>query len=479
MCRLTVVAREELSVLRFKVCSVAALFTLFVIAMPLAAKAGPTLVFDVESGTVLHSEDPGASWYPASLTKLMTAYLTFHAIRDGRLSLDSTLTMSENAQAEPPSKVGLPIGSEFSIDWALQVLLVRSANDLAVSIAEGVGGTEAAFVELMNTTARRLAMTGTYFSNPHGLPDRRQMTTARDLGLLARAIIREFPEHQNFFEAQTVRIGGRNLSNRNSLLRSMSDADGMKTGFICNSGYNLVSSATRNGRRLVAIVLGAANGGQRATTAQALLEEGFAAQTGGDLFSLPRKLVELSNGGLFHTAPPVDMAPTVCASQGTVRLTEARAIRGWSVVFGSTDGATDAQTLLDTTLEPLRDVFYGGRAVVTRAPDTRQYTAMVHNLEAAQTTAICSTLRTSGADCEVLPPEAYQDIIASLEEEEAREAEARRQRQREQQAAEAEANQSSNSSSGSQQQQPAAEQSQGSSSGSGNTIQTPPIEDLR
>jgi D-alanyl-D-alanine carboxypeptidase len=414
------------------------LIVLFLVAVPQVVRAGPTLVFDVESGTVLQSDNAGAAWYPASLTKLMTAYVTFHALRQGRLTLDSKLTMSENARAEPPSKVGLPVGAEFTVDWALQVLIVRSANDIAVALAEGVGGTEARFVQIMNDAAQRLAMTGTYFTNPHGLPDRRQTTTARDMGLLARAIIREFPQYQGYFEAPTVRIGGRNLSNRNNLLRTMPDADGMKTGFICNSGYNLVASATREGRRLVAVVFGASNGGARTTTAQALLEQGFIDQQASGLLSLRRKLNELSNGtGMFSVsaAPPEDMTQTVCRGQGAVRLTQADVVRGWSVVLGRAEAASDAQALLERSLAPLRSVFYGGRAVVVKAPDTGLYTAMVHALEAAQTTAICARVMAGNGACEVLPPDAYRAVIARLEEEERQRAEARREQRRAEQAA--------------------------------------------
>lgn len=460
---------------------------LLVVAVPQTVRAGPSLLFDVESGTVLHADDAGVPWYPASLTKLMTAYIAFHAIRNGQLTLESTLTMSEAGRAEPPSKVGLPVGAEFSLEWALKVLIVRSANDLAVSVAEGVSGTEAAFVQLMNETARRLAMTGTYFSNPHGLPDRRQVTTARDMGLLARAIIREFPEHQAFFEAPNVRVGGRRLRNRNSLLRTMPDADGMKTGFICNSGYNLVASATRDGRRLVAIVLGADNGGQRATAAQALLEQGFADDGGGGLLSLRRKVVELTNGGLFAVSQAVDMAPTVCRNQGTVRLTQPATVRGWSVALGSADAAVDAQTLLDDTLAPLRDEFYGGRAIVVRAPDTGQYTAMVHNLEAGQCTTICSQLRARNGACEILPPDAFQEIIAALEQEEREAAEQRRQERREQAAAAAAAAAANAPASGTQSasqprqesNEPVASQNQGSDNDSERPGADMTIEDLR
>ena len=250
----------------------------------LSAAGGPLLVFDAASGEVVRAEQPGEPWYPASLTKLMTAFLTFHAIREGKLALDTRIEVTRNAAAQPPSKVGLPAGSKISVDKALQTVIVRSANDIAVTLGEAVSGSEERFVRLMNAWARRLGMSGTYFANPHGLPDPRQVTTARDMGLLAQAIIDQFPEHAHYFKMQSVRIGKRNLRARNSLLGQMREADGMKTGFICASGYNLVASATRDGRRLVAVVLGSQSGGSRAKRAKDSLEGGFAGngKGGGD-----------------------------------------------------------------------------------------------------------------------------------------------------------------------------------------------------
>ena len=265
--------------------------------LPHSAKSAPSLVFDVETGTVLHENDAGRPWYPASLTKLMTGYVVFHALKSGQLTLESKIKVTANARAEPPSKVGLPLGTEVSVDWALQALMVRSANDMAVVLAEGVGGSEANFVRMMNDAARRLAMTGSYFSNPNGLPDRRNVTTARDMGLLARAIIREFPEHQKYFDAPHVKMGKRRLRNRNAtFLKIMKEGDGMKTGFICNSGFNVVASATRKKRRLVAVVLGSNSGAVRAKTASALLDKGFTKRSA-TLLQTPSKLIELPNSG--------------------------------------------------------------------------------------------------------------------------------------------------------------------------------------
>jgi D-alanyl-D-alanine carboxypeptidase len=222
----------------------AALLALLLL-MPLRLMAGPALVFDPHNGTILYQEDMDALWHPASLTKLMTAYLTFEALRDGKLKLDSKIVTSKIANAQAPTKIGLPVGATIKVELAIKVLLVKSANDVAVMLAEAVGGSLPKFVKRMNTTAKRLGMRRSRFVNPNGLPDDRQITTARDMAYLARALIIEFPEYAHFFAIKYVKIGKRRLRNYNSLLRTYEGADGMKTGFVCASGFNIVVSATR------------------------------------------------------------------------------------------------------------------------------------------------------------------------------------------------------------------------------------------
>jgi D-alanyl-D-alanine carboxypeptidase len=231
----------------------------------------------VEAGTnrVLYSQGQDHLWFPASLTKIMTAYLAFEAVKTGRLKLDDTVVVSENAIAQPPSKLGLPVGSTIDVDLALKVLVVKSANDVAVMIAEKVAGSEENFIRLMNDTARRLGMTRTNFVNPHGLPAAGQVSTARDLMKLAQATLRDFPEQNDMWSMQEVRVGKQRLTSHNALLKSFDGADGIKTGFICDSGFNVVSSATRDGRRLIAVVLGEPSGKDRNVIAAALLDHGF------------------------------------------------------------------------------------------------------------------------------------------------------------------------------------------------------------
>lgn len=242
---------------------------------PTAAAAGPALVFEPYNGTVFYSEDPDAPWFPASLTKLMTAYLTFQALKEGKLKPDDKLVCSQKAMGQAPSKLGLAVGGEITVDIGLKVLIVKSANDVAVMLAEKVGGSEEAFVDRMNDAARSLGMTRTHFVNVNGLPDDRQVTTARDLAKLARAIIVEFPEYANLFALPQVQVGKKLIRTHNGMLINFEGADGMKTGFICDSGFNIVASATRDGRKLVAVVLGEITPASRRDRASNLLENGF------------------------------------------------------------------------------------------------------------------------------------------------------------------------------------------------------------
>lgn len=246
---------------------------------PRVAAAGPALVIEVSNSKVLYSEDADILWHPASLTKMMTAYLAFEALKAGKITLKSKIACSAAANLQPPSKIGLAVGREMSVDLALQSLIIKSANDVAVMLAEAVAGSEAAFVEQMNTRAKALGMNRTVFVNANGLPAPAQVTTARDLAKLARAIINDFPEYAHYWQKAEMRIGKQRLATHNGLLQSFEGADGMKTGFTCDSGFNVVATASREGRRVIAVVLGENSSAERNVRAASLLEHGFQ-QTG-------------------------------------------------------------------------------------------------------------------------------------------------------------------------------------------------------
>jgi len=251
------------------------------------AAAGPALLFDPADGRVLYAEDQDHQWHPASLTKIMTALLVFEAIRDGKLTLDTKIGCSELAHSQPPSKVGLPVGGEMTVETALQALILKSANDVAIMLAEAVAGSQEAFVAKMNATAVRLGMTRTVFANANGLPAAEQVTTARDLAKLTTAVLRDFPAYGSMWAAVEMRIGKRRLRSHNGLLMNYDGADGIKTGFICDSGFNVVASATRDNHRLVAVVLGEVTGRERSTRAANMLEHGFQTQAWKVMFGAP------------------------------------------------------------------------------------------------------------------------------------------------------------------------------------------------
>ena len=252
--------------------------TLAIVA-PRVVHAEALLVVEADSGKVLQAENATYPWYPASVTKLMTAYVTLKAVKEGRITLDTLFTVSPVAAAQSPSKMGFRPGIQVTVDNALKMMLVKSANDMAVVLAEGVGGSIDGFSAQMNQTAQQLGMTQTSYVNPNGLPADGQITSARDLAILARAIIRDLPEYEYFVHIPSIRYGRKVTQNFNKLIGRYPGADGFKTGFICASGYNLVASATRNGKRLIAVVLGASSGHARAVKAAQLLERGFANNT--------------------------------------------------------------------------------------------------------------------------------------------------------------------------------------------------------
>jgi D-alanyl-D-alanine carboxypeptidase len=240
-----------------------------------SAAAESALVFEYETGHVLYSEDPDTPWYPASLTKMMTAYLAFEAMRDHRANPDTKVFISKHARFQPPTKLGLKEGEDLPLSQALQALMMKSANDIAVAIAETLGGDEPSFIKMMNQKAAELGMTRTHFINPHGLPAIRQVTTARDMALLSRALLRDFPEHAHLYSETEAEIAKRKIGTHNALLRTFDGGDGIKTGYTCASGYNLAASATRGDLKMVAIIFGGRTSGDRNRRAAALLEHGF------------------------------------------------------------------------------------------------------------------------------------------------------------------------------------------------------------
>lgn len=290
-----------------------------------AAEAAPALVFEPATGAVLHHEQAHDLWSPASLTKLMTAYVTFRALEAGELTLRAPVRVTANAASTPPSRMGYPSGSVMTVDNAIKMVIVRSANDIAVALGEAVAGSEAAFVARMNEEAARLGMTNTNFVNPHGLHDEQQYTTARDMAVLARALRTEFADRADYFSIEAISFGEQLIPSYNLLLGRFEGADGMKTGFVCASGFNLIASATRGGRTLIAVVMGTESQKERAEKSATLLQDGFgaAAATTVDLDSVP---------GTDADGVPADLRPVVCTDEARAARWDGRDVDG-NIIF--------------------------------------------------------------------------------------------------------------------------------------------------
>ncbi|TPM79460.1 D-alanyl-D-alanine carboxypeptidase [Mesorhizobium sp. B2-3-3] len=280
------------------------------------ALANPVVVFDLKSGQILQQQDAFKRWYPASLSKLMTAYVTFRAIAAGEVQLDSPIKVTKHSAAEPPSKMGFKPGSVMRLDNALKMMLVKSANDIAMAVGENVGGSQGAFAERMNAEAGRLGMNGTHFVNPNGLYSPDQYTTARDLSILVMAIRREFPQYAPWFSIEGLAVGKKAIPNYNLLIGRYPGADGMKTGFVCSSGFNMIGSATRNGRTLVAVVLGEKSAVSRAEATARLLDQGFDTPAAGSA-----TVATLAPYG--DTVSPNDMHDEICKKRKREEQSEA------------------------------------------------------------------------------------------------------------------------------------------------------------
>jgi D-alanyl-D-alanine carboxypeptidase len=239
------------------------------------ARTYADIIVDAVTGEVLRSRSPDTQIYPASLTKMMTLYLLFESLQNGRLTMDSTLTASALAAAQPATNLALRKGSTLTVEQAIYALVIRSANDVAMVVAEELGGNEADFARLMTERARQLGMHNTVFRNPHGLPNSAQVSTAKDMATLARALMFDFPGFYHYFSATRFSYNGVTYKSHNRLMQRYAGADGLKTGYIRASGFNLAFSAVRDGRRLIGVVIGGASAASRDDQMAAIMDEAF------------------------------------------------------------------------------------------------------------------------------------------------------------------------------------------------------------
>ncbi|WP_237481168.1 D-alanyl-D-alanine carboxypeptidase family protein [Lichenibacterium dinghuense] len=333
------------------------------------ARANPTIVVDANSGEVLYKDMATAPWFPASTTKLMTVYVALSKVREGKISLDTPLRVSAYAASMIPSKMGFRPGTLVTLDNALKMLMVKSPNDIAVTIAEGISGSVPAFADEMNSYAARIGLHESHFANPNGLHDPNHWSSARDMAMIARALITQFPEEHDLFNIGTLQFGGKLIPNHNGLLGRYDGVDGMKTGYTCAGGYNVVESATRGDRRLLVVIMGAPSTNQRNLRSVALFEKYFANPGQG--------LGNVADLGPSDIVAPPDMHVQMCGPGRHAAIQEAEAE---DAAIAPTDAGAPA-TGLAALMHP-RDAFTPVRVFIGATPGTN--IAPVGSIEEAQ-----------------------------------------------------------------------------------------------
>lgn len=384
--------------------------TLWIVLVMLALGAGAaraqigsdrysSIVIDAATGNVLSAVNADAARYPASLTKMMTLYMTFEALRDRRVTLATPVPVSAHSASMSPSKLGLVPGTRLTVEQAILGLVTKSANDAASALGELLGGgDEAQFAQMMTLRAHALGMTHTTFRNASGLPDPQQTTTARDLALLARHLIRDFPDEYHYFSVPYFIFHGRTILNHDHLLQRYPGADGMKTGYTQASGFNLVTSAVRDNVRLIGVVIGAARPGARDQHMEVLLDRGFEAMNvpigGGHEYAS-------HGGGLIASA----QAATLESAQITAVAHEHAAPRGWALQTGSFSRESSARAAIAL-------VTHGGNGDVHVERVGRRhhprYRAVLLGLSQAEARGDCGTLARHHYACSVLRSDSRQ-----------------------------------------------------------------------
>ncbi len=420
-----------------------------------------SIVVDAGTGKVLHASNADTRNYPASLTKMMTLYLLFEALEEGKLKTTDRIKVSSTAAGQPPSKLGLKPGTGLLVEHAIKALVTKSANDVAVVVAEALGGTQDKFAEAMTRKARELGMTRTTFRNASGLPNNGQMSTARDMAVLSMALIKHFPQYYPYFATTSFRFGNRTIRTHNHVVTQYRGADGLKTGYIRASGFNVASSAVRNGQRLIAVVFGGRTARSRDKHMMELLDEGFgklavaaapippapgpkpaavadaggAAETraqdvayaAGDQQELPQDMGSADDAPL--PAPPKPIAdatgewkdiqqvamvtssgdPLPLVKPGSTTAAAAPPVKGsWGVQVGAYSHETAAQKAAEAGAEMIRAAT--GRPVAARvlphkATHSTLYRARVLGLlDEKQAQSVCASLKSQNRSCLVVLP---------------------------------------------------------------------------
>ena len=369
-----------------------------------------SIVVDVASGNVLEQANPDAPRYPASLTKLMTLYMVFEALRDRRASLDDLVPVSAHAASMEPSKLGLVPGTRITVQQAILGLVTKSANDAASALAELLGGSEDRFAQMMTLRARAMGMAHTTFANASGLPDDRQMTTARDLALLARRLVTDFPGDYGYFSTPSFTFERRVIYNHDMMLKEYPGADGMKTGYTEAAGHNLVTSALRGGVRLIGVVLGAGSNAARDEHMVALLNQGFGemgVQTAPSSTLVASRAPSLIASA--HAATLAEVRHAHAAALAESRPAPARppaTVAVWGIQVGSYATEHAAQEVAASAHRAAETGEVRIEHITVRGVPL--WRAQVVGLTAARAQGACSSLAHSRTTCVVMRPEPGQ-----------------------------------------------------------------------
>jgi len=390
---------------------------MFVSAQP-TANAAPSvkerysaIVVDGNTGRVLHSESPDSYRYPASLTKMMTLYLTFDALNAGTLALDDKIAFSEHAAGQPPSKLGLKPGQAITVHDAIMSLATKSANDVAAALAEALGGSEWQFARMMTEKARALGMRHTSFRNASGLPNDEQVTTARDMAILSMALYDDFPQFVHVFQTQQFRFHGVAYRNHNHLLGKYEGMVGIKTGYIRASGFNLAAAVRRNGHRLFAVVFGGRTGQSRDARMRQILDAAFK-----QLDRVNVQMVMMNPPKRKPSRGPIELSVAMAAeaaipeAQGSIDGGDDFRVamgNGWAVQVGAFSNETAARRALELSQSQLPDMLAAARPYVIEHEDRfgKLYRARHVGLDEKQARLACDALQKLQLACIVAPPE--------------------------------------------------------------------------
>ncbi len=397
-------AMKRSCILRWSLTAAAAVFLYLSTAWPAAAKYA-SIIMDAETGRIYHEVNADTRNYPASLTKMMTLYMLFDQIDQGDMSLKTKMRVSARASRQPRSKMWLAPGSTITAETAILALVVRSANDVAVVVAEHIGKTERSFARMMTKKAKELGMTRTNFRNASGLPNRAQLSTARDMAILSQRLMNDFPQFYSYFGRSRFTFQGKTIRGHNDFMKRYAGADGLKTGYISASGYNLAASAKRDNHRLIGVVFGGKSARQRDWHLSSLMDQGFldAAEYGLPPYPARKPLmIARANGQLVPAQ--VTVKPRAKPDLALLRS------EAWGVQIGAFSISYVAQQKANEATALIRQTFAGAfsRIEPVVVSGKELYRAQIMGLKEAETRAACRIMERPPHECLVVTPEVVQ-----------------------------------------------------------------------